>query len=116
MPRCRRWVTISRKGYCRCSSRSTRSVASREPSLTTMTSKEKPAGPRAWAQRWMNSGRLSASSFAGTSTLTSSVLDRGNGHTRFRIRAGRIPSWSRYLATVRRAIWIPCSWKRWTIC
>src|SRR6185312_15875852 len=43
-------------------------------------------------------------------------LDRGNGHTRFRIRAGRIPSWSRYLATVRRAIWIPCSWKRWTIC
>src|SRR5688572_30297994 len=38
-------------------------------------------------------------------------LDRGDGHTRFRIRAGRMPSWSRYLATVRRAIWIPCSWK-----
>ena len=30
--------------------------------------------------------------------------------------AGRMPSWSRYLATVRRAIWMPCSWKRWTIC
>jgi hypothetical protein len=39
-------------------------------------------------------------------------LDRSDGHTRFRIRAGRMPSWSRYLATVRRAIWIPCSWKR----
>src|SRR4051812_15402742 len=31
-------------------------------------------------------------------------LDRYRGHTRFRIRAGRMPSWSRYLATVRRAI------------
>src|SRR5690606_25935276 len=40
----------------------------------------------------------------------------GRGHTRLRIRAGRIPSWSRYFATVRRAIWIPCSANRWTIC
>src|SRR5690606_19004590 len=41
---------------------------------------------------------------------------RGSAHTRLRIRAGRMPSWSRYLATVRRAIWMPCSSNRWTIC
>src|SRR5215217_7095857 len=28
-------------------------------------------------------------------------------HTRLRMRAERTPSWSRYLATVRRAIWTP---------
>src|SRR4029077_18681156 len=43
-------------------------------------------------------------------------LGGSEGHTRFRIRAGRMPSWSRYFATVRRAIWMPCSWNRWTIC
>ena len=36
-------------------------------------------------------------------------------YTRFRIRAGRIPSWSRYLATVRRAILTPSDLSRFTI-
>src|SRR5205814_5531329 len=36
-------------------------------------------------------------------------------HTRFRIRAERTPSWSRYLATVRRAIWTPLSRRMLTI-
>ena len=36
-------------------------------------------------------------------------------HTRFLIRAGRMPSWSRYLATVRRAILIPSLLRRFTM-
>src|SRR6185436_13259200 len=36
-------------------------------------------------------------------------------HTRFRILAERTPSWSRYLATVRRAIWTPLSRRILTI-
>src|SRR5437868_4235168 len=37
-------------------------------------------------------------------------ISLGHGcHTRFRILAERTPSWSRYLATVRRAIWTPLS-------
>src|SRR5690606_12742661 len=39
----------------------------------------------------------------------------GARQTRFRIRADRIPSWSRYLATVRRAIWMPSSLRMFTI-
>src|SRR6267378_8532633 len=37
-------------------------------------------------------------------------------HMRLRIRAGRMPSWSRYLATVRRAIFTPRCSNIWTIC
>ena len=37
-------------------------------------------------------------------------------HRRFRIRAGRMPSWSRYLATVRRAILTPLRSNSSTIC
>src|SRR5205085_11629397 len=33
------------------------------------------------------------------------LLPQGRTHTRFRIRADSTPNWSRYLATVRRAIW-----------
>src|SRR4029079_4003811 len=36
-------------------------------------------------------------------------------HTRLRIRAESTPSWSRYLATVRRAIWTPLSRRMLTI-
>src|SRR5690348_2175436 len=38
-----------------------------------------------------------------------------SGHTRLRIRAESTPSWSRYLATVRRAIWTPPSFRMLTI-
>ena len=47
--------------------------SSRDPSLTMTTSKLKPAGPSASAQSRTNSGRLGASSLAGTRTLTSSA-------------------------------------------
>src|SRR3954469_15347499 len=40
---------------------------------------------------------------------------RSRRHTRLRIRAERTPSWSRYLATVRRAIWTPLSRRIFTI-
>src|SRR3989454_4693691 len=47
-------------------------------------------------------------------------LRRGSGrreaHRRFRIRAGRMLSWSRYLATVRRAILTPFCSNSSTIC
>src|SRR4051812_11204460 len=36
-------------------------------------------------------------------------------HTRLRMRAERTPSWSRYFATVRRAIWTPDSLRMFTI-
>src|SRR5690606_28763685 len=42
-------------------------------------------------------------------------LRSGALQTRFRMRADRIPSWSRYLATVRRAIWVPSSLRMFTI-
>src|SRR5688500_8444813 len=41
-------------------------------------------------------------------------LEHG-GHTRFRIRADSTPSWSRYLATVRRAICTPFCLRMLTI-
>src|SRR5687767_1579125 len=41
---------------------------------------------------------------------------RGEAHSRFRMRAGRMPSWSRYLATVRRAIFTPLRANISTIC
>ena len=76
----------------------------------------------------MNSGRFSASSFAGTSTDTSitalhgarrtrraGTVDAPVGHTRLRMRAESTPSWSRYFATVRRAIWTPLSLRMLTI-
>src|SRR5438270_11850850 len=40
---------------------------------------------------------------------------RHGGHTRLRILAEGTPSWSRYLATVRRAIWTPLSRRMLTI-
>src|SRR3989440_72012 len=40
----------------------------------------------------------------------------GEAHRRFRIRAGKMPSWSRYLATVRRAIFTPRCPNSSTIC
>ncbi len=36
-------------------------------------------------------------------------------HTRFRMRAGKTPSWSRYFATVRRAIFTPSAMSSFTI-
>src|ERR1051325_1389646 len=43
------------------------------------------------------------------------VLARGRVHTRLRMRAESTPNWSRYLATVRRAIWTPLSFRMLTI-
>src|SRR5690242_20260459 len=40
----------------------------------------------------------------------------GEAHRRLRMRAGRMPSWSRYLATVRRAILTPLRSNISTIC
>ena len=114
MPRCRRCVTTRRNGSClACSAlqdvgraRHASRRRRRPPRMAT------PTRGSASAHCRRNSGRFSASSLAGTSSDTTARPR----HTRFRMRAGRMPSWSRYLATVRRAIWIPCSSKRCTIC
>src|SRR3954467_859710 len=43
------------------------------------------------------------------------LFPQGRTHTRFRIRADSTPNWSRYLATVRRAIWTPLSFRMLTM-
>ena len=103
MPRCRRWVTTRRKGYVRSSSPSTRrAVVARAVVHDHDLEREagRAQGLGAESHELGKIGRL----VLGRDEHADVQRSAAGGHTRFRIRAGRMPSWSRYLATVRRAI------------
>src|SRR5215472_7797576 len=79
MPRFARWRAVRRNEYWLLNVWSTAHVASTLPSSMTTTSYEYGDFANASAASSMNSGRFSASSFAGTSTDTST---RGAGDGR----------------------------------
>ena len=108
MPRCRRWVTTRRNGVLPLQLAQHPRALVAGAVVHDHHFEGKPGGRECLGAEPDELGKVGGLVLGRYEDADIQRLG-GKGHTRFRIRAGRIPSWSRYLATVRRAIWMPCS-------